>query len=95
MEPFRPLVDRAVVDIVNLRGFDIALDRDIKVDLISTLVKQRFVFANEERTLPDWIGQLANSLATVYAGSKRKLFIPEFKYVQKKSRENDAESTPF
>lgn len=95
MEPFRPIVDRCVVAAVDLWGFDLNLNRESKYDLIAALVRLRYLFDDQERTLPDWIGLVADSLAAVYLKRRKKLFIPEFEHAKKKSQDDPSASAPF
>ena len=75
MEPFRPLVDRAVCVIRDQRGNDAAFDRDAKREIVSVLLA-RFDHEGESRTLFDWVSRMASSLAFVAEGSGSKLMIP-------------------
>ena len=76
MEPFRPLVDRAVVLVVEERGPDAPLDRGTKTALVSALTG-RFDIEGEARSLSDILHRLAASLAQVYAGERKDLLLPD------------------
>lgn len=76
MEPFRPLVDRAVVLVVDERGPDAPLDRETKTALVSALTG-RFDIEGEARSLSDILHRLAASLAQVYAGERKDLLLPD------------------
>src|SRR5487761_1503 len=62
MEPFRPVVDRVVAELRDARGPDVPLDRDSKRKILEELLG-RFEAEGESRTLFDWIGRVAASLA--------------------------------
>lgn len=76
MEPFRPLVDRAVLLYIDEHGKDAPLDRDAKRALITALMN-RFEVEGELRTLFDILARMAASLAQVYAGERKDLILPE------------------
>jgi CRISPR-associated protein Cas1 len=71
MEPFRPLVDL----IVHAEKKPV-LSPEMKQKLISELLS-RYVVEDEERTLPDILVRLAQSLAAVVMGERQKLWLPE------------------
>jgi len=75
MEPMRPLVDEAVVRLVELRGASAPLDSEAKTCLIEKL-QQRFDCNGEMRTLFDIANRLGSSLADAYAGAKPALVFP-------------------
>ena len=76
MEPFRPIVDRAVVQHVTIQGKSEVLDKESKTILIGALMK-RFVLENESCTLFDVLTRTAVSLVDVFAGKRRTLLLPE------------------
>ena len=76
MEPFRPLVDRAVARMVAERGVDIPMDREAKAALIEAITG-RFVLDEESRTLFDILSRVASSLAAVFSGQREELLLPE------------------
>ena len=79
MEPFRPVVDRVVAELRDDRGPDVPLDRESKRKILEELLG-RFEAEGESRTLFDWIGRAAASLATAIEAGEAgaaKLFIPE------------------
>lgn len=76
MEPYRAMVDDEVAEIVAERGDDVALDKAIKARLIGVL-HARIEGAGESRTVLDWVGRTANSLAQVYAGEGQDVSYPE------------------
>jgi CRISPR-associated protein Cas1 len=75
MEPFRPVVDRAVANLRDSRGDSLKLDKEAKKALLETLLG-RFTVNGESRTLFDWIAQSSFSLAAVILGESRQVEIP-------------------
>jgi CRISPR-associated protein Cas1 len=76
MEPFRPVVDRAVAKLKDDWGENVLLDRDSKRVLLESVLA-RYAVKEESRTLFDWIGRAAFSLAAAIAEQDhRKLEIP-------------------
>ena len=75
MEPFRPIVDREVASLAELPGTDFPLDRESKRLLLEALL-DRFTAEEESRTLFDWIGRSADSLAAIIEGRDDRLFLP-------------------
>lgn len=76
MEPFRPIVDAAAVELVLERSRDVLVDQDSKLKLFNTLA-DRFEWEGERRTLFDLLGIAASSLAQVYEGRAKRLVLPE------------------
>ncbi|HTZ75989.1 MAG TPA: type II CRISPR-associated endonuclease Cas1 [Candidatus Aquilonibacter sp.] len=76
MEPFRPIVDREVARLTDLPGADFPLDRESKRALLKRLLG-RFSNEEESRTLFDWIGRSASSLAGVIEGRCERLELPD------------------
>ena len=76
MEPFRPLVDDAVVEMVGEFGPDVPFDGPRKGRLIGVL-HERLIHDGEERTAFDWIGRTAASLARMILREDTKLFFPD------------------
>lgn len=77
MEPFRPLVDETVARIVFEQGDAVSLGREVKRALISGITGLIEV-DGETRTIFSVMAKSASSLAAVYAGEKKKLFLPEW-----------------
>ncbi|MHB1763856.1 MAG: type II CRISPR-associated endonuclease Cas1 [Acidimicrobiales bacterium] len=76
MEPFRPIVDRAVVSRVEREGdVDRVLRREDRAMLIGELYK-RIEHEGESRTLFDVLSRMALSLVDVYTGTGTALVIP-------------------
>lgn len=76
MEPYRPLVDRAVVRLVADHGKDVELGRETKTALLEALLA-RFEREDEMRTLFDLIARSASSLAQAYLGERQRLDLAE------------------
>ena len=76
MEPFRPLVDRAVVKLVDARGKECPMDKECKAGLIGPLT-ERVEVEGESRTIFDAAARAASSLAQVFMGKGEKLIIPD------------------
>jgi CRISPR-associated protein Cas1 len=76
MEPLRPLVDEAVVGVVEKAGPGAPLDAETKSALLAILTS-RVKTGRERRVLPDALGHYAASLADVFGGVRRALVIPE------------------
>jgi CRISPR-associated protein Cas1 len=75
MEPFRPLVDRAVASLVLRSGLAVPLDRSSKQVLIGSILR-RYRHDGESRTLFDWLSLITASLAQVFEGRSSSLFLP-------------------
>jgi len=75
MEPFRPLVDRAVARWVAEHGVGGDLNREAKAALIGALT-QRFEIEGEWRSLFDIVARTASSLAAVFEGKSKDLLLP-------------------
>lgn len=75
MEPFRPIVDRAVAKLGDLPGADFPLDRESKRALLECLMG-RFSAEGESRTLFDWLSRSAASLAAAIEGRGERLELP-------------------
>lgn len=75
MEPFRPIVDKAIMQLAQMRGFETALDRFAKQLILQALLA-RFPIHQESRTLFDWVHRVSNSLARIIEGGEQKLEIP-------------------
>ncbi|MBI1738276.1 MAG: type II CRISPR-associated endonuclease Cas1 [Acidobacteria bacterium] len=76
MEPFRPLVDRAVALWIQEHDPLEPLDPEAKEWLVGSL-QFRFEVNKEERTLFDIFARMASSLAQVLLGSEARLELPE------------------
>ncbi|MCL5037614.1 MAG: type II CRISPR-associated endonuclease Cas1 [Chloroflexi bacterium] len=76
MEPFRPLVDEAVVKWVADNDPLKPLDKESKAAIISPLTR-RFTLDGEERSLFDIANRTALSLVFIFSGLGKKLLFPE------------------
>ena len=85
MEPFRPLVDRAVFYWVREWGGDTSLDAGTKRHLLEALT-MRYVAQDESRTLFNWLAVTAQSLAQVLTADRKDLLLPEIQYAPPKKR---------
>ncbi len=76
MEPFRPIVDRAVVQHCIEFGQNASLDKQAKNDILAAL-SGRFDLDGEMRTLFDIASRSASSLDAVFAGRRKEMIIPD------------------
>ena len=76
MEPLRPVVDAAVVQLVCNGGDHIELEREAKAFLLQALTG-RATIAGESRTLFDVAARCASSLVDVFEGKQGRLLLPE------------------
>ncbi|OOZ39138.1 hypothetical protein BOW53_12870 [Solemya pervernicosa gill symbiont] len=77
MEPYRPLVDLNVWQIVEDHGHDNEMDREIRRRLIE-IIKREVVMEGERLTLQGAIQKSAQSLARVMQGYEKLLSLPEY-----------------
>jgi CRISPR-associated protein Cas1 len=76
MEPFRPVIDRAVYEWVQEHDATEPLDKTAKAHLIGA-VQRRFEWRGESRTLFDLAAQTASGIARVFMGDGKEVEIPE------------------
>jgi CRISPR-associated protein Cas1 len=77
MEPYRPFVDKVVVNIVNLNGKFLELTPNMKKELLA--IPAMDVFINEEKSpLMVAVQKTTASLAKCFEGKQRKILYPEF-----------------
>lgn len=76
MEPFRPVVDRAVAVLVDRDGADVPLDSKYRRAIADSLLGV-FSYEGEERTLFDVAARMAVSLSDVFLGQRRTLTLPK------------------
>lgn len=74
MEPFRPLIDRAVCTLVRERGPAVRMDADLRGRLIAPAVA-RYTVDGESRAFFDLLAQNATALAKVLTGQARDLVL--------------------
>ena len=77
MEPFRPTVDKAVVEYVDTHPGFSGLEPAAKQYLINELTG-RYMIGGEQRTLFDTVARLAGSLADVFLGNAQRLEMPDW-----------------
>lgn len=78
MEPFRPVVDRAVALWIREHDAGLPLDPETKMCLVGTL-QARFETGGEKRTLFDILSSVACSLVEFASGNAKRLNLPEVK----------------
>ena len=76
MEPFRPLVDAVVFQLVAEQGAEAPLDKTAKARLIGILFG-RMELNGERRTMFEIFSRLSASLAQIYEGEGTDLTLPE------------------
>jgi CRISPR-associated protein Cas1 len=76
MEPFRPIVDKAVVKWIESHDPLATIDSQTKAALLAPLTG-RFEIEGESRTLFDIASRTAASLAGVFMGKEKSLSLPE------------------
>jgi CRISPR-associated protein Cas1 len=77
MEPFRPTVDKAVVEYMSTHDEPYQLEAAAKQNIIGELTG-RYDLNGEQRTLFDVAAHLAASLADVFLGKREELDLPEW-----------------
>jgi CRISP-associated protein Cas1 len=82
MEPFRPLVDETVMNIVNKYGADAEMNREMRSDLISTATK-RVLLDCESVPLFYAVTRIAGSLVNCLSGKSKKLTMPENIFIKR------------
>lgn len=76
LEPFRPLVDRVAVEIVDRRGAQAPLEPGLKREILLCLTG-RVLINGEQRTVFEATERLAVSLSDVFLGKRKTLDLPE------------------
>jgi CRISP-associated protein Cas1 len=77
MEPFRPIVDRAVVDCLRQHKASDPLNTEVKRALLQPIFG-RVHFDGDTRTLFDAASRTASSLVQVFEGKRESLALPEW-----------------
>ncbi len=77
MEPFRPIVDRASINLYWEMDLEPALDSNARATLIRSLTDTRILYKKEERTIFDVLNKIAFSLVEVFAGKRKNISLPE------------------
>lgn len=75
MEPFRPLIDRAVIEIIENNEPPETLTPVLKQHILAALTG-RLTINSEQRTLFETLERLAASLVAIYAGERKILSLP-------------------
>jgi len=78
MEPFRPLVDITVKNLIEKRGNEIPLDKDAKASIIGGIISTRLKSHGESRSIFDTVSRIAASLAENFLGKNTKLEFPDW-----------------
>lgn len=77
MEPYRPIVDSAVVECAGSYGTDAALTPPVKQMLLEPILGLRFA-ESEARSLFDWVSRTVHSLVAVYMHEANRLYYPKW-----------------
>ena len=77
MEPFRPTVDRSVVEYAGSHDAICGVEKEAKQHLVADLTG-RYQVHGEQRTLFDTASRIAASLADVFLGNAKELELPEW-----------------
>ena len=77
MEPYRPVVDRAVADYMSTHDEPYKLEAAAKQNIIGDLTS-RYDVNGQQRTLFDAAARMASSLADVFMGNAEELELPEW-----------------
>ena len=76
MEPYRPIVDQVVAQLVTVGEDTTDLVPAHKKILLERLAG-KFGYEGESRSLSDWMGRVAHSMVKIVMGEGKSLFIPE------------------
>ncbi len=76
MEPFRPIVDKAVFELVQFRGAKAPMDQEVRSALISPLMG-KFNSDGEWRSLFDVLTRTTASLVDAVAGDRKTIVLPD------------------
>jgi len=79
MEPFRPLVDRRVVELLRHYPADAEMSPQLKADLLD-FVQVRLPLEGEKRGLFDILARAAVSLADVFLKNRPQLLLPDWNH---------------
>ncbi len=77
MEPYRPFVDKAVLNIINLNGNFLELTPHMKKDLLA-IPAMDVLINNEKSPLMVAVQKTTASLVKCFEGKQRKILYPEF-----------------
>ena len=76
MEPFRPVVDRTVVEVVHAEGADAEMTQELRATLIQAIMSRVFV-EDRVRTVMDALAATSTSLVDAMSGSQTPLALPQ------------------
>ena len=76
IEPFRPIVDKAVAEYCDIHGSDTPLDKQAKAALITALMGT-FKLGRQRRSLFDIAHRTSKSLVDVFERRRKSLLLPE------------------
>jgi len=76
MEPFRPVVDRVVVELMKSDGPSAEMDQSIRARLIGCLLHRIFIH-DQQRTVLDALNIMSASLADAMSRSEAELSLPQ------------------
>jgi CRISPR-associated protein Cas1 len=77
MEPYRPFVDKVVLNIINLNGNFLELTPNMKKDLLA-IPAMDVLINNEKSPLMVAVQKTTASLVKCFEGKQRKILYPEF-----------------
>jgi len=77
IEPYRPIIDAIVYDIVEKLGADTPLDKNAKKIFFGELSDLRLRINKEDRVISDSAAITAQSLMKICLGKRKKLVFPE------------------
>jgi CRISPR-associated protein Cas1 len=77
MEPYRPFVDKIVLNIVNLNGKFLELTPNMKKELLNIPAMDVFI-NNEKSPLMVAVQKTTSSLVKCFEGKQRKILYPDF-----------------
>ncbi len=80
MEPFRPIVDSVVLQLIRKHGADVEINKELKAEFLPPLISARYLVEDSERTLFDIFARLATNLAGVYMKTSARLSVPVITY---------------
>ena len=75
MEPFRPIVDEEIAQLVHKNEIELSLNSAHKKRLLQTLTKP-FIYNQETRTLFDIVSRITSNLAQIFLTGKGSIAFP-------------------
>jgi len=76
MEPYRPLVDKVVIEIIKEHGLDEGISKEIKIEMLK-IPAMDVMLDGEKSPLMNATQRTAVSLVKCFIGEQRKIFYPE------------------